>query len=173
MGAARVRAQYGKFGGSKHGFGGLSIAGDPIREMVKFLQAMESFPPRIRKRAVKQLAHELMEESLKLAPDSGVASSREHDEDGNERKWDERGYRKLKESASVMERKGTWIVRYSTRHAAAQHERMDYQRTSGQAKYLEQPLMAMRSTFRERIIPVLEEEMAREADRKRRSNGSA
>lgn len=173
MGASRVKPQYGKFGGSKHGFGGLSIEGDPISEMVKFLTAMESFPPRIRKRAVKRLAQELMEESLKLAPDSGVASNREHDEAGNERMWDERGYRKLKESASVMQRKGTWIVRYSSRHAAAQHERMDYQRTSGQAKYLEQPLMAMRATFKERIAPVIEQEMAAEADRLRRKNGSA
>lgn len=173
MPARTVKAQYGTFTGSKYGFGGLQIQGESIREMVAFLKQMEAVPTRTRNLAVKRMAEELLAKSLLLAPDSDRAHNPEYDDAGQERKWDRRGYRKLKESASVMKRKGVWIVRYSTRHAAAQHERMDYQRNSGQAKYLEQPLMEMRSTFRERIVVVIQDITRQQAERTRRKTDGA
>lgn len=148
--------------------GGLKFQGQSVEGITEFLTTLATVPRGVRNRSLKRLAAELLEKSLRLAPDAGPDDKSGEGESKSKSRDAARGYVKLKESATMYRRKGTWIVRYATRHAAAQHERLDYQRTTGQAKYLEQPLMDIRANYRERLMVYINDELQRAAARAKR-----
>lgn len=126
------------------------------KEMEEILAQLEQVPERIVQRTLSSLAREVGEQAKELAPeDPAPRDKREH-------------YVRLKSSMKVRRLKRGYMIRFTSRHAAVQHERTDYQHTRGQAKYLERPLMSMRASLLQRIAQHLPGEIAREAKLARR-----
>lgn len=115
------------------------------------LETLKGVPETVRRRALRNAARSLGEQARALAPDDPEPRDKRPE------------YQDLRQSLKVYRRKSFFIVRFGARHAAAQHERIDYRHErGGQAKFLEQPLRAMQSTFVKTMADEVAKEMARE-----------
>lgn len=147
------------------GFGANWVQDDNLAAIDRILKTYKGIPTSVRQGVMKEMAQELLEASLLLAPEDLDRPAVRGRGDSRRAGWDDRGYQPLKQSANIFKAGGTWIVRYQTRHAPAQHERMDYVRDRGQAKFLEQPLMSMRAEYPRRIGKSVARQMAERARR--------
>lgn len=132
-----------------------------VSDVQDALRRLDEVPDRTRARVLTRAAQRLLDAAVGLAPT-------DQDPDSDERP----DYVKLRESAKILRRKNGRAVRFATRHAAAQHERMEWQHEDGQPKFLEQPLRAMRATLMQDLANDAEAEVARVAARARKRSGS-
>ena len=133
---------------------GIRLSG--TRELMAALERFHAVPEKLRNRVLRRKGVELAAKAKALAP---------NDPDPDDKRPD---YTKLADSVTVRRKKGRVIVRFASRHAAAQHERMDYQHETGQAKFLEQPLRAMRESLIKDLADEAEAELAKETRRAER-----
>lgn len=120
-----------------------------VGEMVYLLERLRDVPVEALQHSISRIAHEVGEKARDLAP--------EEPEPRDKRK----GFIPIRESLRIYmhRRKKFHVIRFATRHAAAQHERMDYQHQTGQAKFLEIPFRAARSEFYSRLASDTEDQI--------------
>ena len=106
-------------------------------ELLAMLASLEGMPVWVLEEAIRGIAKDVAEKAKQLAPEDPEPRDKRPD------------YVALKKSVRVYyhKRKRIWVVRFAARHAAAQHERTEWQHASGQAKYLEVPLRAAKEDF--------------------------
>lgn len=135
-----------------------------VNEVADALARLEAVPAQVRTRVLSRKAKELLQRATELAPTD--------DDPAEDARAD---YVKLRESGKVLRRKNSRIVRFATRHAAAQHEWTDVKHEEGQPKFLEQPLREMRPTLMRDLAADAEAmvaRIARRASRRSRSTSS-
>jgi LmbE family N-acetylglucosaminyl deacetylase len=120
-------------------------------ELLALMEKLKDMPLWVLEDSIRSIARSVAEEAKRLAPD-----------DPNDSGENRSDYVKLKESVRVyyQKRKRIWVVRFATRHAAAQHERMDWQHQTGQPKYLEIPLQAAKADFLQKVGANVDEVLA-------------
>lgn len=106
-------------------------------ELMAMLDSLKDMPVWVLEEAIRKIAKSVAEQAKQLAPEDPEPRDKRPD------------YVPLKKSVKVYyhKRRRIWVVRFAARHAAAQHERTEWQHASGQAKYLEVPLRAAKEEF--------------------------
>lgn len=129
-----------------------------VRDLKMLRDKLKEFPEICLYTVIKKMAKEVGEKAKELAPDEPEPRDKRPT------------FKKIKDSLRVYfhQRKKQYVIRFYTRHAAAQHERMDYDHPTGQAKYLEQPYREAKNEFLERIGAGVELELQILARRKAR-----
>lgn len=132
-----------------------------VAELAEAIAYLDEVPDHVRARVLTRKAKDLLQQATEKAPTDGDPSDDARPD-----------YQKLRESGRVLRRRAGRVVRFATRHAAAQHERMDWQHEDGgQPKFLEEPLRAMRPGLMQELATEAAAMMARIAARARRGSG--